>query len=229
MKEFNLLEDYPKPKKTRYVSSNLRTINNRILASYRDKDLYDGARENGYGGYTYDGRWVKVAKKICTKYNLNNDSAFLHIGCEKGFLMNDIKILYPNMNICGIETSNYAIDNSMDSVRNNITNSNYIDLKRFKNNSFDFIYATGVVYALNITDAIKCLKEIVRISKQNSFITLASYTDKDDYWLFKNWTLLGTTILLKQEWEKILKHVNYEGDYYFTNAKSLNLVNKELF
>ena len=63
MREFNLLEDYPIPDKPRYVGSNLRTIKNRIIASYRDKNLYDGSRDNGYGGYKYDGRWVKVAKK----------------------------------------------------------------------------------------------------------------------------------------------------------------------
>ena len=41
--------------------------------------------------------------------------------------------------------------------------------------------------------------------------------------MFKQWTLLGTTILLENEWVEILKHVNYTGDYYFTNANALNL------
>jgi len=227
MREYNLLDDYPNPEKPRLVHSNFRTIENRISASYRDINLYDGDRNSGYGGYTYDGRWVKVAQKISTEYKLNNESSFLHIGCEKGFLMHDVRNIYPSMNIYGIETSKYAIENSMQSIRKNIIHSNYIDMKNFKDNAFDFIYATGVVYALNITDAIKCLKEIIRIS-DNSFITLASYTDKKDYWLFKNWTLLGTTILLKKEWETILKHVGYKGDYCFTNAKTLNLVDKEL-
>ena len=166
---------------------------------------------------------LKVAKNICTEYKLNNDSSFLHIGCEKGFLMHDLNKLFPGMKICGIETSSYAIDNSMESIKKNIINSNYTNLKHFNDNSFDFIYAAGVIYALNITDAIKCLKEINRISKNNSFITLASYKNHTDYWLFKNWTLLGTTILLKKEWETILNHVNYKGDYYFSSAKSLGV------
>ena len=67
MREFNLLNDYPKPDKPRFVSSKLRSIENRISASYRDKNLYDWDRNNGYGGYKYDGRWVKVAKNICTE------------------------------------------------------------------------------------------------------------------------------------------------------------------
>ena len=73
MREYNLLDDYPNPQKPRLVSSKLRTIENRITASYRDINLYDGNRINGYGGYKYDGRWVKVAKKISTEYNLNNE------------------------------------------------------------------------------------------------------------------------------------------------------------
>tara|TARA_B100000686_G_scaffold355016_1_gene469084 strand:- start:7822 stop:8511 length:690 start_codon:yes stop_codon:yes gene_type:complete len=227
MREFNLLDNYPMPDKPRFVNPNLRTIKNRIIATYRNKELYDGNRNNGYGGYKYDGRWIEVAKKICSEYKLNDKSSFLHIGCEKGFLMHDLQSLYPKMNIYGVETSEYAIANSMKNIKNKIINSDYINFNKFKNNSFDFVYATGVVYALSITDAIKCLKEIIRISKNNSFITLASYSNKKDYWLFKNWTLLGTTILLKKEWISILKHVGYKSDYYFTNADTLNLTDKE--
>ena len=227
MREFNLLSDYPKPDKPRYVGSNFRTIKNRIIASYRDKNLYDGSRDNGYGGYKYDGRWIKVAKKICLEYGLNDSSKFLHIGCEKGFLLNDLKNLFKDMNIFGVEISEYAVNNSMETVRSNIIQSNYLELEMFEDNYFDFVYAAGVVYSFNVSDAIKCLKEINRITKKQSFITLASYTDIEDYWLFKNWTLLGSTILLKDEWRTLLSHTGYKGDYYFTNAETLNLVKEE--
>ena len=70
------------------------------------------------------------------------------------------------------------------------------------------------------------LKEIQRVSKGKSFITLGSYKTRKDYWMFKQWTLLGTTILLEKEWVKVLEHSNYTGDYYFNNAASLNLKNK---
>ena len=85
MKEFNLLSDYPKSQSKRYVSENLRTIKHRIVASYRDKEFYDGDRNYGYGGFKYDGRWEKIAKKITNEYNLDNKSSFLQLGCEKGF------------------------------------------------------------------------------------------------------------------------------------------------
>ena len=83
--------------------------------------------------------------------------------------------------------------------------------------------ALGVIYTHSLNDAIKCLKEIQRAGKGKSFITLASYNNSEDYWLFKDWTVIGTTILKKEEWVEVLKHVNYTGDYFFTNAQVLNL------
>ena len=85
MREFNLLGDYPKLEKPRHVGSGLRTIDHRIVASYRGKDFFDGNRNYGYGGFKYDGRWQKIADKICKEYNLNEQSNFLQIGVKRGF------------------------------------------------------------------------------------------------------------------------------------------------
>ena len=226
MREFNLLGEYPSPEKPRYVGSDLRTINHRIIATHRDKDFFDGNRNYGYGGFKYDGRWKKIAKKITNEYNLDNKSSFLQLGCEKGFLLHDLKSMLPNLKTHGLETSDYAVKNSMEDVRKYISKTkNYINLE-YEDNKFDFILALGVVYTHNLSDAIQCLKEIQRISKGKSFVTLASYETIQDYWLFRQWTLLGTTILLKNDWIEVLNHANYTGDYYFTNAKSLSLKSK---
>ena len=227
MREFNLLGEYPSPDKPRYVGSNLRTINHRIVAAYRDKNFFDGDRNFGYGGFKYDGRWKKVADKLCDEYKLSDNSSFLQLGCEKGFLLKDLRSKYANMQITGLETSNYAISSSMNEIKNNVKFcDNYLKLN-YKDNEFDFIMALGVVYTHSLGDAIKCLKEIQRVGKGKSFITLASYEDQNDFWLFKQWSLLGTTILHKDEWKELLKHTNYSGDYFFTNAKYLNLVLKK--
>jgi len=223
MRQFNLLSEYPKSEKPRYVGSNIRTIDHRIVATYRDKRLYDGERNYGYGGFKYDGRWKKIASKICEEYTLNEDSSFLQLNCEKGFLLNDLKDIKKKMRIQGLETSEYAIENSMESVKKNIKKcKNYIQLE-FEKNQFDFVLAIGVVYALNLTDAIQCLKEIQRVSKGKSFITLGSYKSEEEYWLFKQWTILGATILREEEWIRVLEHTGYTGDFFFTNAKTLNL------
>ena len=49
MREFDLLNIYPNLK-IRYVNKNSRTIKNRIVATYKNKEFYDGNRNNGFGG-----------------------------------------------------------------------------------------------------------------------------------------------------------------------------------
>ena len=39
MREFNLLEEYPKLDQPRYVASNLRTLKERIVANQRDENF----------------------------------------------------------------------------------------------------------------------------------------------------------------------------------------------
>ncbi|MBA1339394.1 MAG: Methyltransferase domain-containing protein [Pelagibacterales bacterium] len=227
MREFNLLDNYPKLSEPRYVSKNLRTISHRIVAANRQKDFFDGDRNHGYGGFKYDGRWKVVADKIFSEYKINEDSSILQINSEKGFLLKDIKDKNSKINITGLETSQYAKDNTLDEVKKNITLvQNYNNLK-FEDNKFDFIIGLGIIYTLTIDSAFKTLKEIERVGKGKSFITLASYSDEEDYWLFKDWTLIGSTILKKEEWLEILKAANYSGDYYFTNSKTLNIARKK--
>lgn len=225
MKEFNLLGDYPEPTKPRYVNQNLRTITNRITASYRSREFFDGNRNEGYGGMVYDGRWKSIAKRICEKYEIKDNSKILQINCEKGFLLHDLQELNPKIKIYGLESSKYAIDNALPSVKNFINYSDKINLE-FEDNFFDFVIAIGAVYSLNLTGAIQCLKEIQRVSKGKSFITLGAYETEKDKKLFSYWTLLGSTVLKKNEWIEVLKHSEFTGDYKFNTAASLNLIEK---
>ena len=83
-------------------------------------------------------------------------------------------------------------------------------------------------YEYGLDGAIKCLKEIQRVSKGNSFITLGSYETLKEFWQLRQWTLLGITLLKENEWKQVLKHVKYTGDYEFINAKKLNLISKKI-
>ncbi|MDA7733958.1 class I SAM-dependent methyltransferase, partial [Candidatus Pelagibacter sp.] len=123
------------------------------------------------------------------------------------------------------EVSDYAIKHTNKKIRKFIQKGLFHNLP-FKKNEFDFVIAIGPVYSLNLADAIKCLKEIDRVGKGKSFITLGSYDRENDLKLFRYWTLLGSTILSKKEWIEVLKHTKYKGDYKFNTAKSLNLAQK---
>ena len=227
MREFNALKNYPQPKEPRYVGPNVRTVKNRIIASYRGKEYYDGERQNGYGGFKYDGRWRKIVDFMRQEYGLNENSSVLQIGCEKGFLLHDFHEKFPTMKIRGTDVSDYAIENAMPSVKQFITKAPFTDLP-FKDHEFDFVIAIGVVYTLNLADAIKCIKEIQRVGKGKSFITLGAYTDAKGERLFRYWTLLGCTILHVEGWGEVLKEASYTGDYHFTTAEYLNLTEKKI-
>lgn len=226
MREFNALRAYPEPKEPRYVGKNIRTIRNRIIASYRDERYYDGDRNNGYGGFKYDGRWKKIVETMIEDYQLAEDCALLQVGCEKGFLLHDFHERFSKMKIRGVEISDYAIAHAMPAVKQFIVKSDF-DRLPFANREFDFVIAIGVVYTLNLGDAISCLKEIQRVSKGKSFVTLGAYKDEQEMRLFKQWSVLGCTILHINEWAEVLKEAGFTGDYYFKTVESLNLQEKD--
>ena len=198
-----------------------RKIENKFKAWQLDNNYYDGDRNNGYGGFKYDGRWLKLLPRIIKKYQLNNNSKILDLGCKKGFIMKDFKILLPKAKVYGIEDHIYPIKNSEKEIRKNIIFSKYYEIP-FRKNYFDFIIGFSSIYKYNFIDVVNTIKEINRVSKK-SFITVASYSNKKEKELFEKWTLLGSTFLNKKDWKKLFKILNYRGDYYFTTARSLNL------
>ena len=94
----------------------------------------------------------------------------------------------------------------------------------FKDNEFDFVMAFACVYILNLKGVMDCLREIQRVGKGKSYITVGAYNTEEEKDLFLEWTLLGTTVLHVDEWLEVFEAVGYTGDYYFTTASSLNLV-----
>jgi len=198
-----------------------RNLKNKFIAWQLDKEYYDGHRNNGYGGFNYDGRWLKLLPKIIKRYKLNNKSKILDLGCKKGFIMKDFKILLPNATIYGIEDHKYPIMTAEKEIKRNIILSSYYNIP-FKDKYFDFVIGFSSIYKYNFADLVRTINEINRVSKK-SFFTIASYTNKVEKELFEKWTLLGTTILSKKDWLELFKLLKYKGDYYFTTAKSLNL------
>lgn len=212
MREFDALASYPKATKQRVAN---RTITNKIAASYRDREFFDGDRANGYGGLVDDGRWKAVAEFMALEYGLNKASTIVQLQAEKGFLVNEFRRM--GMMSWGTETSEYARRNT-----NLVLPQSPIDLREWKYERVDLVIAIGAVYALVLNDAINCLREIQRVGRR-AFITLGAYETHEDYWLMHRWSLLGCTILRKDEWVEVMKHAGYDGDYKFVTAEFLGL------
>jgi ubiquinone/menaquinone biosynthesis C-methylase UbiE len=214
--------EYTKPTNKRLIVTKKRSIINKIIAWERGKEYYDGKRINGYGGFKYDGRWKKILPKLIKRYNLKKGSKVLDLGCKKGFLLKDLKDLVPGIKIYGIEDHNYPLKNSMKDIRKYLHKSDYFDLP-YKNNLFDAVFAFHCIYRANFGDTLNTIKEIKRVTKKNSYITLGAYHDKKGKELYDQWGILSTTHLNVKDWKKILKYLKYKGDYSFTTPESLGL------
>ena len=145
-KELNLLNSFPNLK--RDIKARLHNKEkNRKLAMKFSKEYFDGSREQGYGGYVYDGRWIEISKKIKKLFCLKDDSNFLDVGCAKGFLMYDMKKLYPNINVFGVDVSKYAKDQADPLIKDLITLNNCKKLN-FDDNFFDCVISINTVHNL---------------------------------------------------------------------------------
>ncbi len=211
---------FNKKLKVRSQVAKKRNIVNKIEAWKLAKEYYDGKRINGYGGFKYDGRWLKLLPKILKRYKLNKNSKFLDLGCKKGFLLKDLNTLVPGIKSYGVENHSYPLK-KIKNLKSKIILSNYYDLP-FKNKYFDFVIAFNSIYMQSLGDVIKTLIEINRVSKK-SYIVLASGENEKEIYKFYKWTLIGTSIQLKKDWLKLFKKIGYKGDYYFSSSKSLGI------
>src|SRR6185437_16094661 len=88
MPEIDLLDRYPKSK--RPVSErSMASPEDRALSIKFGKEYFDGTRQQGYGGYVYNGWFKPVVQRFIEHYGLSNKSAILDVGCAKGFMMHD--------------------------------------------------------------------------------------------------------------------------------------------
>ena len=119
-----------------------RMINNKIyctkIAKKYSKQYWDGNRKFGYGGYKYiPGRWRPVAEKLIKTYKLNSKSKILDVGCGKGFLLQEIKLLKPGIQVFGSDISRHAIKNSHKNIKKNIFFHDIKNKLPFKKKEFD--------------------------------------------------------------------------------------------
>ena len=213
--EIDLLKNYPKPK--RNLDKRLSEKTPDIVKTAREfgKEFFDGERKFGYGGFSYNPKyWEIVVKNFVDYYKLSSNTRILDIGCAKGFMLYDFKRLFPEINIYGIDISQYAIDNCHVAVKNNIKVGDAKNLE-FDDNYFDLVMSINTVHNLDLDDCITSIKESSRVSKANSFITVDAYnTDEEKERMYK-WNLTAKTIMSVNDWKNTFKKIGYNGDYYW--------------
>lgn len=213
--EIDLLEKYPKSKRNLDERSTNKTEKDRLIARKFGKDFFDGDRKHGYGGFNYNAKyWSEVVKTFQNYWNLSKNSSILDIGCAKGFMLYDFISLIPDIKVKGIDISPYAIENSMPSVKKYLS---VCDAKKlpFLDNSFDYVISINTIHNLVKNDCAKALKEIQRVSKCGSFITVDAYRNETEKERMYKWNLTAKTIMSVDEWKIFFAENGYTGDYYW--------------
>ena len=59
------------------------------------------------------------------------------------------------------------------------------------------------------------LREIDRVSKQKSFITVDAWRNEEEKKNMLSWNLTALTYMSTENWKKEFKNNNYCGDYYW--------------
>ena len=218
MKKINLLKSLPKTKRS--INQRSESKNSKVVRISREygKMYFDGPRKYGYGGYSYDGRWIPVAKDIIKHFKLKSGMRVLDVGCAKGFLVKDLMIACPGLEVFGIDISEYARKNCEKETVGRLHIGDAINLP-FPDNSFDCVISLNTIHNFTKHNVIKVLKEIKRLSPKKSFIQVDSYENKQQKKLFQDWVLTAKFHDYPAGWLRLFKTANYRGDYYWTIIK----------
>ena len=177
-------------------------------------DYWDGDRKTGYGGYSYDGRWRKVADALVEHYQIKPGCRILDVGCGKGFLLYDLMQAVPEVQITGIDISTYAIEHAQDEVRPYLKEAHARALP-FANDSFDLVISINALHNLYSYDLYEALREIERVCSKNKYICVESYRNEIEKTNLLYWQLTCETFCTPEEWQWWFQHTGYTGDYSF--------------
>lgn len=215
MAEINLMDQYPRSKRPIEERGSVITEEHRRIAREFGKEFFDGDRLFGYGGFNYHPRfWQGSVKRFRDHYNLSSDASILDVGCAKGFMLHDFKEIMPEATVSGIEISEYALENCMESVKPYLSLGNAKELP-YEDNSFDFVVSINTVHNLVIDECKQAVREIERVSRGNSFIMVDAWRNDDERDAMMKWVLTGLTMMGVEDWRELFAECEYTGDFYW--------------
>jgi len=176
---------------------------------------WDGPREYGYGGYKYDGRWRSVARDIIAHFDLKPSMRVLDIGCGKGFLVKDLMLECPGLEVFGLDISRYAILNAPPELAGRLHLGSADDLP-FADGAFDCVLSINALHNLPHPRVITALREIQRLSPHKSFIQVDAYLTQEQKELFESWVLTAEFYDFPEGWYDAFAKAGYTGDWDWT-------------
>jgi ubiquinone/menaquinone biosynthesis C-methylase UbiE len=209
---------YPQSSNRTEISTRRKKISKKKRTDLQkfNKEYFDGCRDYGYGGYNYDKKFFrKIVSLMFSHYKLKSNAKILDIGCAKGFMMYEFKRLLPDSEVLGIDISKYCQKKALSNIKKNIHVGTCEKLP-FASEYFDLVVSISTIHNCNYNGIKESLKEIVRVTKKNSFIRIKAYKTIIEKNFIDNWNLVAKSNLSEKEWFKLFKMTNYKKDYDFT-------------
>ena len=213
------MEKYPRIQRRIDERASAITDELRQVARRFGQEFFDGDRLCGYGGYRYHPRfWQETVRYFRDHYGLKEDAAVLDVGCAKGFMLHDFKMLMPKLTVSGIDVSEYALIHAIDTVRPYLALGNAKDLP-YPDRSFDLVVSINTIHNLPLVEVKQALREVSRVSKGHAFITVDAWHNDEERKQMMKWNLTALTTLHVDDWQRLFSEVGYGGDYYWFIAE----------
>lgn len=213
--EIDLLTNYPKTKRNVEDRGQTKTEDDRNIARKFGQEFFDGERSHGYGGFNYHPRfWQPVVPTLRQHFDLSPASSLLDVGCAKGFMIHDLVELIPGIRVKGVDVSRYAIENAIDDMRPYVQVADARKLP-FTDKSFDVVISINTIHNLERKECGQALREIERVSRGKSYITVDAYRTEEEKIRMYAWNLTAKTIMHVDEWKSFFQEIGYTGDYFW--------------
>ena len=196
-----------------------RMMDNKVECMLRAKeyeaDYWDGDRRFGYGGYTYlAGRWKPVAEALITQYGLVAGSRVLDVGCGKSFLLYEMQLLIPELDLVGFDVSDHGLAATLPEFAGHVFKHKAQDPFPFANKSFDLVISLGSLHNLRLFDLKTALGEVERVGR-TAYIMVESYRNELEMFNLECWALTAESLFDHEEWVWLFNEFGYTGDYEF--------------
>ncbi|MDX2226073.1 MAG: class I SAM-dependent methyltransferase [Verrucomicrobiae bacterium] len=186
-----------------------------LKAKEYEFDYWDGNRRYGYGGYKYlPGRWKPVAEKLISHYGLKSGSRVLDAGCGKAFLLYEMQLLEPGLQLVGYDVSHYGLASALPEFKGHLFRHHAQDPLPFDDKSFDLVISLGCFHNLRLFSLKTALSEVERVGK-SKYVMLESYRNDQELFNLQCWALTCGSFFDTEEWIWLYNLFGYTGDYEF--------------
>ena len=130
----------------------------------------------------------------------------LDVGCGKGFLLYEMLLIEPELQIVGFDVSKHGLAHAHEAVRDKLFLYKAQDPFPFGDKEFDLVISLGCLHNLRVFDLKSALGEIERVGK-NSYVMVESYRNEQELFNLQCWALTAESFFDKDEWVCYHSHI----------------------